>query len=474
VEFLKRKKGTSALGYACAIFGITLITQLFQGYNFSYYNNDEAMVDMNWATAAKIIFVIVDWLNDIVFGTWSERTKNTKYGKRIPWIVGDLLVLPIFVIATFAVSHSTGWGLAGFAAYYIIISISFENSSTVMYVNYNATFPTLFHSTNSRSKCATYKHLFEFLAMAVCYSVTPILTGECHIPYWIVGCIYAGAYLVSMIVFFFTTNIEDDVKTIAQDEVKYSFKDTIKDCLKDKSFIVYNVAMSFFTAIMSIAVTMYPMYCQYVLGYQIGGGGGYLQSLVFICFFASVIISIPIWYIFIRKIGFIRVWLICFTALPFALLLLLIPSPANGSYMGPITWTLCGPFIGGLMLTPDMLFAELVDIDRLKHHTAREAALGSVGTLIGRISVIISVVISALITYAFQYQSGTQPGPNPELAFRVTFGAFLPLIAACGTFFAYFYIRISRKDRMVLHELKRKDAEDTTELNINEVINETR
>jgi GPH family glycoside/pentoside/hexuronide:cation symporter len=465
MELLSRKKGTSPLGYATALFGITILTQLFHAYNFSYYV-DGGLVDMGWATACKIIFIVVDWLNDVIFGALSEKT-HSKWGKRMPWIIGDLLLLPVFVVASYAVSKGDGWSMASFAAFYILISVSLENSSTVMYTNYNALFPTLFTSTASRAKTASYKHVLEIVAMGLCYVLTPILLKS--FSYLVIGFFYTGIYLLSMLVFFLTINIKDDVKAVEADTEKYSFKEAVKDCFKDKPFVLFNVAQSFFAAIMSIAVTLYPMYCKYVLNVD-----GWQQSVVFICFFGAMMAFIPVWYRLIRKFGYVHVWLASFIGLPLVLFTFAIPQPAYGFWSGCIVCALVGIFFGGLMLSPDMLFAELIDIDRIKHHIAREAALGSISTLIQRISVIVAAVVTALITYAFDYQSGTNPGPNPTLAFSITFGVFMPIIGICGALFAIWYVKASRKDRMVLHELKRKDTDNTTELNINEVINETR
>jgi len=129
---------------------------------------------------------------------------------------------------------------------------------------------------------------------------------------------------------------------------------------------------------------------------------------------------------------------------------------------------------GGVLLTPDMILAEIIDIDRLKYHVSREAALGSMGTFLSRTSVIIAAIVTALLTASFGYKSGANPGPNPAMAFQVTFGIMLAVIGLLGTLFASLYVKISKKDRLLLHKLKRIDSNKTTEVNISEIINETR
>jgi GPH family glycoside/pentoside/hexuronide:cation symporter len=461
---LKRTKKTSPIGFAMGLFGLTLITQLFHAYNLSYYT-DSGMVNMFYATICKIVFVIVDWLDDLLFGAMSEKTKS-RFGKRLPWLIWGAVWLPISVILTYVVNTQSNFSMFGFFIYYLVISISVELISTVLYINYNALYPTLFSTTSSRSKTSTYKHIFEILAMGVCYICTPILTHDLGLNYAMVGVIYGSVYLIAFAISIGSMKIKDDILSASYNDDKYSLKAALKDSFHNKPFILYNIAQSFFAAILAVVVSLYPMYCKYVLTVA-----GWQESIVFACFFFSLLISIPFWYFLIKKIGFIKVWLISFSILPVSLLMLLFPS---SFVTGVVVCSIIGPSFGGLMLTPDMLFAELIDIDKIEHHVSREAILGSIGSLIGRASIIIAAIVTALLTLAFGYNSGSDPGPNPELAFRVSFGAVLPIVALTGTVFAFIYVKKSAKSRMLLHELKRMSVDETTEINISEVINATR
>jgi len=461
---LMRSKPSSPIGYALGLFGVTLITQLFHGYNLSYWT-DTGMVTIYWASACKIIFVIVDWLDDIFVGTLSEHTKS-KFGKRIPWIFFGCIWVPIFVILTYTVSIYTNFSAVQFIIYYIAVSIFVEIANTVYYINYNALFPTLFPTTSLRNKTATYKHVFEIIAFILCYLFTPILLDEVGINYALIGVVYGIIFIICVFVMLRSIRITDDIKAKRVEPVKYSSKKMFRETLKNRPFVIYHVAQSFFIAVMAIVVSLYPMYCRYVLGVS-----GWRQSIVLVCLFLTLLISIPIWSKVIRKIGFIKAWLISFIMLPIGLCLLYFPT---NFISGCIVTALIGPSFGGLLLTPDMILAELIDIDKVKYHVSREAALGSMGSFISRISVIFAAVITSLLSFAFGYESGTNPGPNPSLTFQVAFGIMLSIVGLLGTIFAVIYVKVSRKDRMLLHELKRIDTEKTTEININEIINETR
>ena len=462
------ERKTNKFGYALGLFGLTLLTQLFHGFNLSYYVDTLGMT-LVYATICKIIFVIVDSVNDVIFGQLSEKTKS-RWGKRIPWLVGGAIFIPIFVILTYIlnVNNVTVFSTLGLLGYYMIISIFFENASTVMYVNYNALFPNLFPSTSERNKTATYKHIFELLAMILCYVLTPILVSYLK-SYVLVGIIYSAIYLICICACVSSVKITDEVKRETnQDNAKYSFKETINDLFHNKPFIVYNLAQSFFAAIMALVVSMYPMYCRYSLGIDASSvADSWKQSVVLGCFFASLILSIPLWSLAIKKFTARKVWVVDFFLITFALSLLAIPKDWVG---GLITVIFVGPTFGGLMLAPDMVSAELIDIDKIKHKVSREAVFGSIANIIGRFSTIISAILTAIITYLFGYKSGAEPGDNPALTFKILFGAIMPFITLLGGIFAIYYYRISRMDTFMLHELKRAASDVTTEVSISEIM----
>ncbi len=459
-KMLNRSKPSSMFGFAFFMFGLTLLTQLFHGYNFYYYL-DQGLVDITWATICKIAFVIVDWLNDLLFGYLSEKTKS-KLGKRVPWLIYGALLLPLFIILTYVINKGANFSIVGFGLYYLIISIGMENASTIMYTNYNALLPNLFTTSNKRREVSSVKKGLEILGMITCYLLTPVLVSNLNLPYYVVAIIYTFVYLISLYVSLRTIKVKDDINAQTIENGKYSFKQTIKDVSKEKPFILYNIAQSFFAAILSIIVSLYPMYCKYLLHIE-----GFQQSLCFGIFFATLICSLPLWYFLIKKYGHTKTWLINYLISPFALILFLIP---NNFITGLITCGIIGIFFGALMICPDMISSELIDIDKLKYKVSREAALGSIANLIGRISVILSAIATAIIAIIFGYKSGSEPGDNPYLTFKILFGVMLPIIAALGAIFAFIYYKFSKKDRLTLLTLKKETSNKTSEVSITEII----
>ena len=66
------KKQSLVLRYALGMFALTLVGQLYHSFSYSYYVDKEALISLSLATASKVIFILVDGVNDVIFGYLSE------------------------------------------------------------------------------------------------------------------------------------------------------------------------------------------------------------------------------------------------------------------------------------------------------------------------------------------------------------------------------------------------------------------
>ena len=90
---------TNKVRYSSYVFGLTLLGQLFIIYSMSYFVQ-EGMITFFLASVAKIIMVMCDGANDVIFGFLSEKTKS-RWGKRLPWIVGGMPFFFFFIVSLF-------------------------------------------------------------------------------------------------------------------------------------------------------------------------------------------------------------------------------------------------------------------------------------------------------------------------------------------------------------------------------------
>lgn len=107
---------------------------------------------------------------------------------------------------------------------------------------------------------------------------------------------------------------------------------------------------------------------------------------------------------------------------------------------------LAAPCLGGILITPDLMMAEIIDRDYQKYHVRREAVLMSISSFARRLSLIIAALLLMLISSFSGYQDGANPGNHPELTFRLITMVFLPIIGLIGTISAQIYLKVTAEE----------------------------
>lgn len=224
-------KKTKPIYFALVLFGLTIVTQMFHGYNYAYYVEEQSLISMTQASIAKIIFILCDSVNDIIFGFLSEKA-SFKKGKRKTWLYMAMPLLSVALILTFIVDRDTNFSNSQFFLYYLFITVTFDNISSILYVNYNSLFPILFGEEKERAKTSSLMHLLEVVAIGVWALATPILKS------WI-G--YTGTSVIFSIIFtiilLLCLSKINEPLNLNKEKKKFSIKKVYKDILKNKKFV---------------------------------------------------------------------------------------------------------------------------------------------------------------------------------------------------------------------------------------------
>lgn len=419
--------------YALGMFALTLVGQLYHSFSYSYYVDQEALISLSLATISKVIFVLVDGINDVIFGYLSEKTKS-KLGKRLPWILYSFPIFPLCVLLTYALNSSMSFSSSIFFLYYLFISILFENISSILYINIGALFPLLFQNEEERSSASSSRHALEVIAIGICLVLTPILQEK--ITYLGVCLIYGIIYIPLMVILL--KGLKHDYSLDYKYERKYSFKQTIKDFFFNKNVIIYHLSSSFVLASLSLLLTLYPMYARYTLKLK-----SFQQSILMGILFVCCLFSLFLWNKLIKKIGHRKCYVLAYILFPVMLFSLSIPRNFIESIIVIIIFS---PLCGGVLITPDLMSSEILDIDKKKNKVSREASFMSLGTLLQRISIMICALFMSIVGSLFGYIDGGNPGDNPSFTFRIIVGVLLPLISLGGGILSVIYYRLSKKD----------------------------
>ncbi|MDR0267334.1 MFS transporter [Paenibacillus sp.] len=398
---MQRKWVNSPYIFALGMFAMMVPSQAFSSY-YSFFYVEKLGLGIGLATLARTIFLIWDAVNHPLFGHWSDRT-HTRFGRRRPWVFG---AMPLFML-TFIMVFSPPGGLSqnGLFAWFLTALILFEAVATVLWVNYGALFPELYHGDRLRAKASAIQQSYQVVALLIGSALTPIIFKA--MGFSNMSIIFALLFGVAMLICMLGVREREEYSR--QEPLK--FVAAFKETLKNKKFWLFNISNSFAQTVNGLVSSIIPFYAKYVLKIS-DDQVTILMAAVFI----SVIPLVFVWYWICRKMDGVKVWRLSLAVYAVSVLPLwfgvnLISGVAAGVAVG------FG--LAGFLVTPAMVTGRIIDEDAEKTGLRREGIYTAVAGFITRSSGLISALAFWVVGVMFGYESGDKPGPNPEMTFRV-------------------------------------------------------
>lgn len=424
-------KNKTTIYYSLILLALSLVTQMFTSYNYSYYVDEVALISLSQASLAKVIFLVFDGLNDLIFGYLSDKF-SFKSGKRKSWLIFGLPLFSVTFLFTFYLNSETSLNNIQVFIYYLIITIMFDNFSSLMYVNYNALFVSLFETNEERTKASSSKHIFELIGTGFVLITAPILKE--YFGYITTCLIYVVLTIIIMAVSLF--NIKERKTSIDKDKNKnFSFISTCKSIFQNKCLFWYFLSNASFLTIIGTLITILPFLIKYTIHIN-----SIQQIIIIFVAFLMIVLSFKLWSKIITKKGHRYAYKMSFIFLPFIIFIL----ASSFNFLSTIINVIISvPFIGGMLITPDLMIAEIIDADYKKYHVHREAAMMAISSFVKRIAFVIAALLLMLISSFSSYQDGSNTGSDPEFTFRIISMVILPIIGGFGTLSAIIYLRYS-------------------------------
>ncbi len=397
--------------YALWHLGTTIPGQAFATYLAFFYVDRLGLAASAFALA-RLIYALWDAVNDPLFGYLSDRTQ-TPWGRRRPWLLGGLVGLLLAFYLTFGPPEALG--LSGEALFWYALGaiLLFETFGAITWVNYSALFPELFQDLRARARANAWRQGLYFLGLAVGIALTPLVYGALGfggmaLLYALLGGALALPFLLAL-------------REEGAPRPRPGFLEALKRVVVRRGFWSYALAQTLVLFAVGLIAAGMPFYAKYALG--LGEGE---TALLFAAVLLGALPSVPLWAWLGVGLGPRWGWLLAMGLLGLASLLLCLPQ---GFLEALFIGVLVGGAFGGVVVLGDLLFAELIDRDRMETGEGREAMYYSVYGFINRLSGPLQALAFALLTLLFGYVSGEEPGPNPERAFRFLM-ALLPGLAA--------------------------------------------
>ena len=475
-EDLKRKpEGSGALRF---FFGVGEIPDLiaYQGFTFLIFTFYSAVmrVNVHAITIIYIIWTLWNSLNDVIFGTLSDRTRLKKFlggGRRKPYMIMMLIPLSVIMVLLFTApkaglgAYPAATGLVMFTVggieftvqslYMLLVMIFFDTIYTIYSINHTSLYPEMFKTDKAREKAGAVRRILMVIGLLVAFAVPTFVVKE-YIPgvsnfetalfqYRIAGLIFGGLIFITLLVHVIWGVREPPYEEMEQTE-NLSWKESFKHTVKNGKFMIFIFASMMNWAVFGMVPMIFPAYGEIVLtnipsieGFDIG----FMVTLPLLVLFIASIPGVFFWSWLDSRIGSkaafminMAAWILCFIPLFFL----------TDYIMVMIVMTIMGLVFGGPPYFIDRNISNLADEDELQTGQRREASFYGVHAFIIRLATILNIVA---VNIVFSYNGWSDlvdaaAGADP-LGIRILMSGFNIVALILGMVFLAFY-KLGKKE----------------------------
>ena len=449
-----------------AAYGIGQLSDIasYQAFVFLTFTFYFAVVgiEIQWITLGFIIWSIWNSFNDTFIGHLSDRT-HTKYGRRFPWIMVSLF--PIALIMFLLFTPPATWGFLDIVVnyiYFLVIIIVFELFFTMYDINFTSLYPEIFITEEERTKGNNIRQLFAIFGLIAAFIMPGLFISSYTAPkpgeYPLYGIIVAIVVIIPGLLF---------IKFSPKERVEFredyksapSFFNTLKFCVKSKSFMRYipaEIANWFVYGMLPVIV---PLYGEFILGFE---DPLMISLLLGATFLSAALFMTLLWKPLVQRLGPRKSWLISMSVwiITLAPLFFLNSTMPFLEVIAFIVFFLIGIGLSGSLYIIDIIIADIVDEDEVKTGVRREGGYYGVNIFFQRFAtVFVFIIIGPVFLMADWRIFTTLHIPDFELRSLMFIYPAIALVIAIIAI--YFYpldgerLKQVKEQREIIHQEKK-------------------
>lgn len=362
---------------------------------YTFFYVDHLGLDRNYYAIALVIYGIWNAINDPLMGIISDKTKS-KMGRRKPYMLFGAIPFGLSLVLLYSPFESVLTDQQSLFIFFVVALCLFDTFFTMTLLTWSAALPEMYMDEKNRARVNAISQVLGIMGgIVVTLTIEPIVNNY---GYKTMAWIFAAIGAATMMLSAYGVRERGDTTQKESLSLWQSFKVTFTN----KAFIVCVLSVLFIEVGKTICLANIAFYGKYVMNSESGimliMGTVYVSSILFAALIAKFCTTLGT-----RNTYILSASVFAVSALGF----FLAPSLVTAIIAG-----FCAGFgLSGVMIVPNMLYAEIIDDDQVRTGVRRDGTYFGMNALVMRLS----IVIQGLVTTWIFNSTGYLSEPEMEL-----------------------------------------------------------
>lgn len=371
------------------------ITSYVMGSWYMYFYVDHLGLETRYYSIAMVIYGIWNAINDPIMGIISDKTKS-RWGRRKPYMLFGAIPLGLALILMFSPPLAVLETQVGLFFFFVLTLCIFDTFFTMTMLAWSAVLPEMYSDEQNRARVSVYSQILGVLgAMIATVAVQPIVN---MVGYSIMSVIFGVIGIITMFMSGWGAEENHENMDAGALPVLESFKATFTN----KSFLICVTSVLLVEIGKVICTSTIAFYSEYVMHNDLG------VTIIMGALFISSMIFAPLVSKVCDRYGARNTYIITTAVFATAGLGFLI---APNIIVAAVIAAIAGIGVSGIMIMPNLLYAEIIDEDQKRTGVRREGAFFGMNALVMRLSVVVQGFMASLVLdncgYVAQAESQT-------------------------------------------------------------------
>lgn len=388
------------------------IVSYAMGSWYMYFYVDKLGLPTRYYSYAMIVYGIWNAINDPMMGIISDKTKS-RWGRRKPYMMFGAVPLGLSLVMLFAPPQAVLSQEMSLLIYFVAALCLFDTFFTMTMLTWSAVLPEMYLDERNRGRVNVYSQILGVLgAMLATLGVQPIINS---FGYGVMAVIFAVIGIATMLMS--AWGVREN--KVHMEKKSLTVVESFKATFSSKSFVICVISILLVEIGKVFCTATMPFYSDYVMENDLG------VTIIMGVMFVSSMAFAPLVSYICNRVGAKTTYII--TTAVFALACvgyMFAPNIIFAAFISAIV----GFGVSGIMIMPNMLYAEIIDEDQVNTGVRREGAFYGINALIMRLSVIVHGALSAFVLERSGYLSTLEVQPESAVfGIRLLMGG-LPVV----------------------------------------------